>query len=423
LKVDFARLNHVLIPATKSERDRYRGGRVMRRAGGLVWLASRTTREGRVLLAATFAAAAFAVDVIRTQSHELVIACASLLVTSLLFTRAYRLDGVQAAVSAPRRVTLGDELTFTLSLRNDGTSEHRCIRFERPLLPWDGTWTYAPPTLGKLGPGERAAARARARFVERGEHHIDRFRVAALLPLGLSQGRPLRTDGVRFVVVPKVANVTAITLGNDQGGHTGESARGSRNGDASDLRGVRKYRPGDSVRKLHARSWARHREPMVREYNQEERARIGVVVDDDEGAGTAAHFEAALSLAAGVVARAGQGELPVEWLVVGRAAHQLTANRHPASLDEALDFLASVRQSEGFATEHLVGHGGSLLDGMSSVVLVLLAWDAARSRFVADLRARGVNCVVLIVGDAAAEVPRAVTITREAIVTGKEIAL
>jgi len=96
VKVDLARINHVLIPATKAERDRYRAGWLARRVQGIAWMASRTTRGGRLLLVATCIAAVFAVDVLRTETHELVLASGALLFASLLFTRAYRLDGVRA---------------------------------------------------------------------------------------------------------------------------------------------------------------------------------------------------------------------------------------------------------------------------------------------------------------------------------------
>jgi uncharacterized protein (DUF58 family) len=423
LKADFARLNHVLIPATKSERDRYRAGRLAQRLQGLAWMASRTTREGRALLAVSFVAAAFTVDVARTASHELAIAGVALVVASLVFTRFYRLDAVRVELSAPRRVTRGDEITFTVGIVNEGESEKLCIRVERPLLPWDGTWTLAPPRVARLEPGTRAVALSRARFVERGEHHIDRFRVAALLPMGLAQGEPLRTAGVRFVVVPRVANVTTLPALAQRDLIGAENARATRSGDAQDLRGVRGYLPGDSVRKLHARSWARHGQPMVREYQQDARARAGVVVDDDARAATDAHFEAALSLAAGIIARSLHGEAHVESLFVGRAAHRLSAEPGSASLDQALDLLAAAQREEGFAAHRVLARLEPELDSLSVLFVVLLAWDAARAELVSTMRSRGATCVAIVVGDGAPAGHDATSVAIEAITGGKALAL
>src|SRR5258706_581380 len=282
--MDLAELNHVLIPSSKSARDRYRNTWLARRLLLLSTPFMRLSREGRALLVMASVAAVFGGDLGRTESYVLVLATASLLASAFLLTRAYRLSGVTAELSSPRRVTLGDEIALTLSLRNGSKKEHRSIRWEPPLLPWDGAFIARPNDIDRLPAGGFATTTMRARFVARGEHHLDPFRAVALAPLGLSQGAPLRTSGARFVVVPKVARVVSITTPVNRRHQPGGIARASRTGDATDLLGVRPYRPGDPVRDLHARSWARHGTPMVREYHEEYFTRIGVVVDTDSSA-------------------------------------------------------------------------------------------------------------------------------------------
>jgi uncharacterized protein (DUF58 family) len=419
---DLARLNHVLIPATKSERDRYRNSRVGRRARPLIWLIGRLTREGRIVLGSVGLAAAFALDVGRTESHMLVFATASLLLASVLFAPAYRLDGVSVDVRCPRRVTVGEELTLTLSFRNEGTGEHRCIRVERPLLPWDGEWRGPQPTLAILPPGGTASTDVRARFVARGEHHIDAMHATALLPLWLAQGRPVRTPGARFVVVPKVARVTSLGIGKNRRHQLGGVASAARTGEASDLIGVRPYRPGDPVRDLHARSWARHRSPMVREYQEEHLSRVGLLVDTDREADDDA-LEGALSLAAGVVARLGLGDARVDLLVAGPIAQGLSSERNLGSLDQALDVLAAVQATEAFSAERAMARLERHLETLSAVVLVLLAWDAERAALVSAIRARGTACTVLVVGDRTAHEPYGTTVALGAISRGEALSL
>ena len=423
MKVDLARLNHVLVPPTKSERDRYRDGRMGRRVRVLVRAFARFTREGRILLTAACVAAVFAVDLGHTESHLLVVASFSLLFTSLLFTPGYRLTGVTVDLRSPRRVTVGEELAITVSFRNDGPREHRCIRIERPLLPWDGQWSGPPPTLAKVPAGATASVVARARFVARGEHHIDPLRAAALLPLWLAQGPPLRTEGARFVVVPRVARVTSVPVGPHRRHQAGGTATAARTGEATDLLGVRPYRAGDPVRDLHARSWARHGSPMVREYQEEHLARIGVVVDSDVTGTSDEHLEGALSLAAGVIARLGRGEARVNLLVAGDEAYPLASERNVDSLDRALDVLAAVRPTEAFSAERIVGRLGGRLERLSSIVLVFLKWEAARAELAAMLRSRGVDCVVLVLGDRSSRDPHGTTVALDAIRRGEVLPL
>ena len=420
---DLARLNHVLIPQTKFERDRYRRGRLARLFRPLATLVSRLSREGRGLLTLVCATAVFCVDLGRTQSHVLVFATASLLAAAIFFTEPYRLKGVTVRLSAPRRVTVGDEINIAVSLRNETDKDHFAIRVEPPFLPWDGTWSELPNPIAKLAARTRGTAVARARFVARGEHHLDPFRVAALLPLGLSQGPRISTDGTRFVVVPKVARVLSVTTPGNRRYQPGGVANASHTGDATDLLGIRPYRPGDPVRDLHARSWARVGEPMVREYQEEYFTRIGVVVDTDADAASPAHLEAALSLAAGVVARLCCGEALVEILVAGKRMEKLSLGRSLGSLDQALDMLATVRSRPGFTAESVLAILGPELERLSSVVFIALAADAVRDSIASAIRSRGIGCLMLVVGDRVSRTAHATTVPLDAIVKGEELSL
>jgi uncharacterized protein (DUF58 family) len=395
----------------------------MRRLRIFATIFMRLSREGRALLAMACAAALFGGDLGHTQSHVLVLATASLIFSAFLFTRAYRLTGVSTELSLPRRVTLGDEISITIWLRNDSKKEHRSIRLEPPFLPWDGAFTVQPIDVDKLPAGGLVSTTARARFAARGEHHLDPFRAVALLPLGLSQGAPVRTGGARFVVVPKVARVVSLKIPTSRRHQPGGIARASRTGDATDLLGVRPYRPGDPVRDLHARSWARHGSPMVREYQEEYFTRVGIVVDTDSSPATPAHFEGALSLAAGVVANLCRGEALVDVLITGEHEARLALGRSLGSLEQALDVLAAVQTKPGFPARAMLGRLSPHLERLSSVVLIARVWDDARVAFASAIRARGVETVVLVVGDRASRTVQATTVPLDAITRGEALAL
>src|SRR5262249_53572911 len=149
------------------------------------------------------------------------------------------------------------------------------------FLPWDGKWLDRVAPIASVPPGQTVRVPLRARFVERGEHHLDPFTVGPLVPLGLATGPLVASAGVRFVVVPPAAQISPLVLplaGKHQPGGVGLA---SKSGESMDLHGVRPYRPGDPVRDLHARSWARVGAPVVREYQQEYFSRVGVVLDTD----------------------------------------------------------------------------------------------------------------------------------------------
>src|SRR5262249_31367271 len=160
-----------------------------------------------------------------------------------------------------------------------------------------------------------------------GLHHLDPFTAAAVVPLGLACGPRRSSDGVKLYVVPKIANVTRLPLAMATKHQPGGVALASKAGESMDLLGVRPYKPGDPVRDLHARTWARTGEPAVREYQQEYFTRVGVVLDTSFSARDPDALEAAIELAAGVIAKLTRGEALIDVLVVGDVVHELTLGR------------------------------------------------------------------------------------------------
>ena len=216
--------------------------------------------------------------------------------------------------------------------------------------------------------------------------------------------------------------MTSVAIGQNRRHHPGGIASAARTGEATDLVGVRPYRPGDPVRDLHARYWARHGAPMVREYQEEHLSRVGLVVDADQAADDDV-LEGALSLAAGVVARLGRGDARVDLLVAGSLAQVLSPERNAGSLDQALDVLAAVQATEPFSVARTMARLERHLESLSAVVLVLLAWDAERAALVSAIRARAAACTVIVVGDRTSREPHATIVSLRAITRGEALAL
>jgi len=377
-------------------------GRVLRRS----WIFTRLSREGRAVLAMASSVLPFGVSLGRDETYLLVLATLALLAASLLVSSAYRAQGLVVVASVPARVPLGDELCVALELGNGGGRELRQLRVEPPPLGYDGRLLELPADVERLAPGERRRVQARLRFKRRGTHQLAPFRVAQLLPLELAQGAASKSLATSFLVVPRVACVTAVGAARSRRQQLAGLAGASRVAEASDLAGVRPYRAGDALRELHARSWARHGVPMVRQYRENHSARLGVVVDTDASLQSEAAFEAGLSLAAGIVARLSEGEQLADLLVTAERAERLALGRQCASLERALDLLATLQRSPGFQGERLLEQLAPHLGGLSCVVLVALGWDEARAALLARLEACGTSTLAYVLTEQVEPGPR-----------------
>jgi uncharacterized protein (DUF58 family) len=397
--LNFARLNHILIPTTKDERDRLRNTRFARLFLAPVaraWLA--LSDEGRGLLGLSLLASIVGLDVLHGQNHLLWALGFSLIVASLLVRPFFRLAGVRLEVDGPARVEAGGVARFRISVINEGGRRHHALRLRRPFLPWDGSWLDGGATLAELPAGSRHALTAMARFVARGHHHIDAFAASALVPLGLAVGPERESRGTRFVVVPRIARVTRIDLPARMRHQPGGVALASHTGESLELIGVRPYRDGDRLRDLHARSSARFGEPMVHEYQQEYFSRLALLLDPGSERVNEDDLEAAISLAAGVLSFWSRGEALVDLEVVGDGARPLALGRSLGGLDQALDALADVKPGVALCPQTFLARLRPRLDALSAWMLVCTRFDAGHARLIEGVRQSGVPALAVLVG-------------------------
>ena len=397
--MNLARLNHILIPRTKAERDRFRRGRTHRVFRFIIDFWTSLTREGAFLLIFWPLMGAVSLNIRYSHSYLLFSALTGLLMAALIMRGVFRLERVRLEVSAPPRVTVGEEISLAIKVHNGGQRTAQTLRITGPFLPWDGTYIGGTRSIPQLLPGTAAEARLTATFAERGEHHLDPFSVRALVPLGLTTSAPVQSGGTRFMVVPRIAPVLRLDTPLGLRYQPGGVALASRTGESMELIGVRPYRPGDPIRDLHARTWARIGQPVVREYQQEYFSRVGVVLDTESAGPDDPRLEAAISLAAGVVANLSRGEALIDLLVVGDQVHQLTLGRNLGFLDQALDLLACVNPAPALDMQLLEERLDPHLSRLSCLVMVALTWDEDRRRFMERVASRQVGCRSLLVTD------------------------
>lgn len=382
-----------------------------------------STREGQVVAGLCLLAGLAGVEIEQRDNHLVWAALAGLLTVTMLARSAYKIPGVRLDVTCPPRVAVGEEVSFTLAVTNEGPEAVYALRVAGPFLPWDGVWIRGAPTIPAVRPGETVRVTSRARFSARGEHHLDAFRVAALVPLGLTQGPSVYSSGTRFVVVPPVANVQAIQTPRTSRHQPGGVPRAGIAGDSMDLRGVRPYRPGDPRRDLHARSWARAGAPVVREWQQEFFRRVAVVLDADARALVdSAALDAAVSVAAGVVSLLAREDTLVDLVLVGAQLHELNARggRGSEVLGMTLDLLACVEPGAPLDAARVMRALGPHLRGLSSVVVITAAPGDAHATLAMQLAGIGVGVRVLAVTDDPTA-PGVVAVSRAAVERGEAV--
>lgn len=386
-KRELARLNHIFIPAKKADRDRFRKSLLGRSFAPMFAAYVALSREGRTMFLVTLMIGFAGLDVTQTQVHLLFAMLSGLIVASLAARPFFRAHGLVVSAEAPLRVSLGEVQRFVVTLRNQGKRRLATLRVGAPFLPWDGQWVTGPEAVAVVRPGSSFTTHAEARFLARGEHHLDSFEVGMLVPFGLAVGPRRVSNGPSFLVIPRIANVAQLSLR-----HALPSTRDPRvlsvsQGEA-EFSSVRPYRSGDPLKHLHARTWARTGVPHVRSYVAEKSERVGVALALDGDAAGETEKEAALSLAAGIAAflvRSGGG-LSTLLLDLERFAIEPRSGR--AALDATLDRLAVHELAADEAP--VEGAIEEAAKALSSLVLITADSTPRRAALVEKLGAAGI---------------------------------
>ena len=232
---------------------------------------------------------------------------------------------VRAAVEPSPPIYAGEDATVRLTATNTGTAP-ATASVEYRAADEPTAWL-----VNRLAPGVAAVCEGQWRSITRGRQRAAAV-VSSGFPLGLCRYEHRDEALTDVVVLPPPGEADPDGLRRWVAAQVGGDGRARKvlrrvTTDQADVRGVRPYRPGDSIRTIHWRSSARRAELMVREYDAAPSPELVLVVEpwlpDDPSAADRAAFEGALSLAVTVartwvrvyaarvvVAVAGAGEPP-----------------------------------------------------------------------------------------------------------------
>jgi uncharacterized protein (DUF58 family) len=396
-------------------------------------LARRLTPAGKLAAAALVGAMIFGPNTRLTVSYQaFTLALAMLTLAAILSVRGPR--GLEARRRLPRFGTVGEPLTYQVLVRNPGAEAHAGLSlledledprpdfatfvsthepdearrnwFDRKVAYHRWAWLieqnrrleiaeHAMPTVPARTTVE---VRVTATPRRRGRARFRGVSVSRPDPLGLVRAlRPQELPDA-LVILPKRYPLPPLELPGTRRYQPGGITLASSVGESEEFLSLRDYRPGDPLKRIHWRSWARAGRPVVREYQDEFFVRHGLVLDTFVPAPTPV-FEEAVSVAASFAAAVHTQDSLLDLMFVGTEAYVFTAGRGVGHVDRMLEVLAEVRpcgDRDFVALHRLVVERHSVLSGL---VCVLVAWDDARRALVAHLRALGVPSLVLVVSE------------------------
>jgi uncharacterized protein (DUF58 family) len=362
----------------------------------------RLTPRGRYLFVTVVAFALLGLDTRARQVYVLFSLAAGLYVTATIFGFRPR-PRVELSCRIPDRATVGTPVRFTAVLSGDGTPISDLFLAWPPLRD--------PPARLEMVPRETFVAigddAARVPFTltaaRRGRYVVGGARLRGTDPLGLVTTLPVAIEDSVLLVYPRYYRLDGFDIPLGRRYQPGGIPLTSSTGDAIEFIGTRDYRPGDPLRNIHWRSWARRGEPVVKEYQEEYFCRIAIVLDTflrkDASDEERAAFEATISVVASIADHFSRSEYVVDILAAGPDLYEVSAGRSLAYLDNILDVLACLEPCYDPPFQTIGPHLFERLSQLTTVVTVLQDWDAEREGFLRRVRASGVAVRGIIVHD------------------------
>ena len=396
-----------------------------RRISGMqFWMVRRFTPAGLFLIGAAILAAVFGVDTNQSLAYKVFTSLAALLAVAGVASRFTRAR-FEVRRELPRAVVAGEEFEYRVRLRNLGdrgiegaaliedTGDPRpgleAFRAQARMPTYVAWWRIVernriaqirPPIVPALGAGDEAQLRVTGRTYQRGRLHFAGCTVALSDPLGLvRRSFDIAAEG-QLLVLPRRYKLPHFTLPGARRYQHGGVALASSVGDSEESLGLRDYRPGDPIQRIHWKSFAKRGEPVVREYQDEFFERHALILDTFCASAGERAFEEAVAVAASLAQTIDTHECLLDLMFVGAEAYTFTAGRGQLQPESLLAVLAGVLPCADRPFRVLHDAVRARRAAMSGALCVLLAWDAARRDFVDEMRATGLALRVLVVSEA-----------------------
>lgn len=308
------------------------------------------------------------------------------------FLYRHRLGALEVRRLVPLRARAGDEARIALSVTNRSRRSVPAFRVEDGFAPF-GSIAVA---CERLGPDARGEIELTRRPMRRGVFDAGSAKLSSGAPFGFVRSTRVTSVSSPIVVVPRWVELRSFPILEPSSYPADVLHERARVGAGEEFLGVREYRPGDSPRAVHWRTTARVGRLMVREYEEQPSARVGIVLAGaDHGTAPASSFEALVSAAASIALYAIATGHPVELV-------RAEPDGPPVSLDDperedALDWLASARAADVSPVEPCAHALGRL--GRRGTLVVCASTSGAAGAGLGDAvrRAMSVGARVLVV--------------------------
>ena len=254
-----------------------------------------------------------------------------------------------------------------------------------------------PVEINNLAPNTSIHKKIELIPVRRGYLRFSRSFIGKVDPFGLLRRFKRFENAGTLLVLPRLYEFPRIILTGKRTYQHGGVNMATSIGDSQEFFSLRDYRPGDPMRAIHWRSYAKTGTPVVKEYQDEYFTRLGLVLDTYQGNKPDIVFEEAVSVAASIAVSSQQPDSLLDLMFIKDKAYRFTTGRGLAGVDNILEILASV---DAHREDNLLTLETLLLQHIadtSGFICILLDWNKKRQEMIRRLRVAGIPMMIFVI--------------------------
>jgi len=291
---------------------------------------------------------------------------------------------------------LGDTIELEYELRNDHSLGKLWLEvFEESNWP-----EHLPGRVLSIGGKKTRKWKVLVRAARRGRFQLGPIVMRSGDPFGLFRTELRVPNEALLLVYPRIVPIPFWTLpGSFLEGSVLTGQRSLQS--TSMVMGIREYRPGDALNRIHWRSSARHRDLQVKEFELDKTADLWIYVDLERhwhrGEGEDSTEERCITVAASVVQKALREHRNVGLITSGGRSEVLHPDRGTKQFGKLMQYLAEMQVGGTRSLAETIVETLPRLRRGTSVLLITPSLDPAWVRPASTLRESSISTQAVIV--------------------------
>ena len=382
-----------------------------------LWRKHHFTPAGVMMMTAIFLSGILGFNILKTTLYQVMAFSFSVMAVSIVLSLLPFRFKVRVNRILPEYATLGDKVTYEIEIKNLSSKtqkglilyeeihdprpcfetllskkepfEHLRNAWDRKTLYFRWLWLIQKNTKARFNPVELPALpvnetiRVTVKIVPRyrGYIHFSGCTFARPDALGLFN-RLFKVKKIqKMLVLPKRYQLeTPEDLMSTRQYHPGGISLASSIGNSDEFMSLRHYRPGDPMRNVHWRTFAKTNELVIKEFEDEYFVRHALILDTFLSSGNETLFESAVSIASSYISPRQNHESILDLIFAGNRAYSFSWGRGLGYFEKMLEILACIEPVEDKTIFELVPTLQADLKKFSGSICIFLGWEEGHKK-------------------------------------------